>query len=129
MAVRESMALVLEDTELGRWALQRALETAGFKVLTASTWAEASACLLRERVGLALVAVSSILENVAGVVEDIYRDHPETHLILLADQDSISDLRPMCGPDADILAKPLDLAEIAQVALTRERTDGQPTAS
>ena len=58
-----------------------------------STWAEASACLLQERFSLALVAVSSILENVADIVADICRDHPDTHLILLADQDSIGELR------------------------------------
>lgn len=119
MAARESLALVLEDTELGRWALRRALEAEGFQVEAVATWAEASACLLKERFSLALVSVSSILENVAGIVADISQDHPDTHLILLADQDSIGELRPMCGPGADILAKPLDLEEVAHVALSR----------
>jgi DNA-binding response OmpR family regulator len=121
MAVRESLALVLEDTELGRWALSRALEAAGFEVLAVSTWTEASACLLREPFALALVAVSSIAENVADVVSDICRDHPKTHLILLADQDSIGELRPLCGSGADILTKPFDLEEVAHAALSRSR--------
>jgi DNA-binding NtrC family response regulator len=125
MAVRESFALVLEDTELGRWALQRALEGAGFKVVAVPTWAEASACLVREKVGLALVAVSSVVENVTGVVTDICRDHPDTHLILLADQDSVSELRNLCGSVADILTKPIDLAAMAKVALQHGRPSGQ----
>jgi DNA-binding NtrC family response regulator len=119
MTVKESLALVLEDTELGRWALQRALEAAGFRVLVVSTWAEASVHLIRERFSLVIVAVSSILDNVAGIVADISRDHPEAHLILLADEDSIGELRPICGPTAHILPKPLDLEKLAQVALSR----------
>ena len=129
MAATESLALILEDTELGRWALQHALEAAGFEVLAVSTWTEASACLLRERFGLALVAVSSILENVGEIVADICRDHPDTHLILLADQDSIGELRPLCGPGADILPKPLDLAEVAHVALSRSGSSGRALAT
>ena len=129
MTGTEPVALVLEDTELGRWALRRALEAAGFQVLAVSTWAEASACLLRERFGLALVAVSSILENVTEIVADLGRDYPDTHLILLADQDSIGELRPLCGPGADILAKPLDLAEVAHVALSHSGSAGQSLAT
>ncbi len=119
MADKRRHALILEDTELGRWALTRALEAQGFTVLAVSTWAEASACLLGERFSLALVSVSSIIENIAGIVADICRDHPDTHLILLADQDSISELRPICGPAAHVLPKPLDLEELAHVALSR----------
>jgi DNA-binding NtrC family response regulator len=117
MAVRESLALVLEDTELGRWALSRALEAAGFRVMAVSTWSEASACLLRQSFALVLVAVSSVIENVGEVVTDICREHPNAHLILLADEDSIGELRPLCGQGADILAKPIDLEQVAQVAL------------
>jgi DNA-binding NtrC family response regulator len=129
MSVDGSLALVLEDTELGRWALSRALEAEGFKVQAVATWAEASASLLRTHFSLAFVAVSSVFENVAEIVGDICRDHPDTHLILLADQDSVSELRPLFGQQADILAKPFDLQAVTQVALARARPAGEPGKS
>jgi ActR/RegA family two-component response regulator len=116
MAKRKSFALVSEDTELGRWALTRALEAEGFEVEAVSTWVEASACLLRARFSLALVAVSSTSGNAADIVAYVRQHHPNTRLVLLADQDSISELRLACGPEPDILAKPLDLEEVAHVA-------------
>jgi DNA-binding NtrC family response regulator len=121
MAVGESLALVLEDTELGRWALRRALETQGFRVFTFSTWNEASECLLRTPVSLALVAVSPILENVAGVISHLGQDHPDTHFVLLTDQDSLGEIRPMCDSRIDILTKPFDLAALGRLATTRVR--------
>lgn len=115
MADRKPAALISEDTELGRWALTRALE--GFEVTAVSTWGEASAWLRQEEFSLVLLAVSSAPGNAAEIVADIYRDHPATHLVLLADQDSIGELRIACGPAPDILAKPLDLRAVAHVAL------------
>ena len=109
----------MEDTELGRWALGRALETAGFKVQAVSSWAEASVYLVRERFSLVILSASLILGDVGGAVGDFNRDHPEAHLILLADQDSIGELRPVCGPAAHILPKPLDLEKLAVVAASR----------
>ena len=121
MAPGESLALVLEDTELGRWALRRALETQGFRVFAFSTWNEASECLVRTPVSLALVAVSSILENVVGVLGHLGQEHPDTHFILLADQDSLGEIRPICDPAIDILTKPFDLAALGKVAAARVR--------
>lgn len=125
MTLSESRALVLEDTELGRWALSRALEAAGFDVRAVSTWTEASAYLLEEQFGLALVAASSILDNIVETVTGIGRDYPDTHLILLADQDTIEGLVPLCGAATDILPKPLDLGMVAQVARARAGLGGQ----
>jgi DNA-binding NtrC family response regulator len=116
MAIGESLALVLEDTELGRWALRRALETQGFRVFAFGTWAEASECLMRTPVSLALVAVSTIFENVAGILGSLGQEHPDTHFILLADQDSLGELRPICDPAIDILTKPFDLAALGRAA-------------
>jgi DNA-binding NtrC family response regulator len=125
MAVRKPSALVSEDTELGRWALTRALEAAGFDVQAVPTWAEASAWLLRRKFSLALVAVSSASGNAADIVAYVREHHPHTHPVLLADQDSISELRLACGPEPDILAKPLDLAEIAHIAHSRPESGGE----
>jgi len=124
MAKRKSFALVSEDTELGRWALTRALEAEGFEVEAVSAWVEASACLLRTRFSLALVAVSSAPGNAADIVAYVRQHHPNTRLVLLADQDSISELRLACGPDLDVLAKPLDLDEVAHVAHSCPAPDG-----
>jgi DNA-binding NtrC family response regulator len=116
MSKRPSLALVSEDTELGRWALSRALEAEGFEVHAVSTWVEASAWLQRARFSLALVAVSSTTGNAADITAYVGRHHPETHLVLLADEDSISELRLACGPDVEVLVKPLDLDAVAHVA-------------
>jgi DNA-binding NtrC family response regulator len=124
MAKRKLFALVSEDTELGRWALTRALEAEGFEVEAVPTWVEASACLLRARFSLALVAVSSAPGNAAEIVAYVRQHHPNTHLVLLADQDSISELRLACGPELDILAKPLDLEEVAHAAHSCPAFDG-----
>jgi DNA-binding NtrC family response regulator len=119
MADRQPLALVLEDTELGRWALTRALEADGFGVRAVSTWAEASERLRLEEFTLALVAASSAPANLGHITGEIRRDHPNTHLVLLADQDSIDELRLACGPEPEILAKPFDLEEVAHAALSR----------
>jgi DNA-binding NtrC family response regulator len=115
MADRKSLALVCEDTDLGRWALTRALEAEGYEVHATSTWAEASVWLLKGKFDLALVTVSSP-SNAAEIVACISRHHPHTHLVLLADQDSIGELRLVCSPVPDILAKPFDLGRVAKVA-------------
>lgn len=121
MPNRKPLALVSEDTELGRWALTRALEAEGFQVQAVSTWVEASACLLRARFSLALVAVSSAPGNCAELAAYVRQQHPSTHLVLLADQDSVGELRLACGPETDILAKPLDLEEVVHAAHSRPR--------
>ena len=119
MAHRQSLALILEDTELGRWALTHALEAEGFEVRAVETWAEASTCLRREKFELALVAASSAPANVGHITGEIRRDHPNTRLILLADEDSIGEVRHECGSEPEILSKPYDLQAVAQVALSR----------
>lgn len=119
MEKRRNLALVSEDTELGRWALTHALEAEGYEVQAVATWVEASAWLLRARFSLAVVAVSSSTGNAADIAAYVSQHHSNTHLVLLADQDSIAELRLACGPEPDILAKPLDLDEIAHVAHSR----------
>ncbi len=119
MAHRPSLALILEDTELGRWALTHALEAEGFEVRAVETWAEASAWLRRARFSLVLAAVSSAPGSAADLAAEIRRDQPNAHTVLLTDQDSIDELRRACGPEPEILAKPFDLTAVAQVALSR----------
>ena len=116
MGMRKPSALVSEDTELGRWALTRALEAESYEVEAVPTWVEASARLQRRGFSLALVAVSSAPGNAADIVTYLREHHPHTHLVLLADEDSIGELRLSCGPDVAVLAKPLDLEEVAHVA-------------
>jgi len=116
MADRHPVALILEDTDLGRWALTHALQAEGFEVVGVSTWAEASACLTRVECALALIAVSSIVDDVADVVASIRRDHPATHVMLLVQDEGLRELRSRCGPGTDILPKPLNLDDVARVA-------------
>jgi DNA-binding NtrC family response regulator len=114
MADREPLALVLEDTDLGRWALTRALEAAGYVVHAASTWAEACTWLLRARFTLALVEVPSP-GQAADIVVDVSQ-YPYTHVVLLTHEDTVGELRLVCGPACDILPKPVDLERVAHIA-------------
>jgi len=122
MADRKPAALISEETELGRWALTRALEAEGFEVTAVPTWAEASAWLLQEDFSMVLLAVLSAPGNAAEIVADITRDHPHTHVVLLADADSVGALRVACGPVPDILPKPLDMRSVARVAVQHSGT-------
>ena len=119
MAHRQSHALVLEDTELGRWALTKALEAEGFEVRSAQTWSEASAWLKTTRYALVLAAVSLAPGSAADLTAEIRSVQPDAHVVLLTDQDSIDELRQACGPDPEILAKPFDLEAVAHAALSR----------
>ncbi len=98
MASRESLALVLEDTDLGRWALTRALEAHGFEVRTVLTWAEGSAWLPKVSFTLALVAVSSP-GHAAEVAAEV-KWYPHTRLVLLAEEDIVDELQARVWPGA-----------------------------
>lgn len=112
------LALVSEDTQLGRWALTHALEAEGFEVQTASTWVEASACLAKAHFRLALVAVSSEQENASDIVDYVRRHRSDTRWILMADRDDVGALRLVRGSEFAILAKPLDLQQLVQFVHT-----------
>lgn len=114
MAGRDLLALILEDTDLGRWALTHALEAAGYEVHAPWTWAEASEWMHRVTFRLALVAVCSP-DHAADVVADARRLR-HMHLVLLAEEDMVDDVRRACGADPDILPKPLDLAQVSEIA-------------
>jgi DNA-binding response OmpR family regulator len=123
MASGQSVALVLEDTDLGRWALTRALEARGFDVRIVLTWAEASAWLPRVGFTLALVAVSSPGE--AAEVAAEVRLYRRTHLVLLAGEDIADDVRMACGPEPDILAKPFTLDQIERIVASRQESGSE----
>jgi DNA-binding response OmpR family regulator len=115
MAYEEARALILEDTDLGRWALIRALEAVGYHVRAPWTWAEASEWLRRERFRLALLAVSSPGHAVDVMVEA--RRYRPMHAVLLAEEDVADDVRLACGAEPDILTKPLDLGQVSDIAV------------
>ncbi len=123
MAPQETVALVLEDTDLGRWALARALEARGVEVRTVLTWTEASAWLPKVRFTLVLAAVSSP-GQAAEIVAEL-NCYPHTHLVLLAEEDMIDELRLACGPKPDILAKPFDLDEVDRIARSLQHTGSE----
>lgn len=126
MLVADAMlrALVSEDSDLGRWALGRALEGEGFEVHAVLTWAEASAWLRRMECDLVLAEVSSASEAIE-VLGDVHRCAPGAHLVLLADEDTVDELRRACGPAPDVLAKPVDLEQLVYVALSRPARGGE----
>ena len=115
MAGRKPLALISEDTELGLWALTRALEAEGYNVHAAPLWDEAAAALRRMRFSLVLAAVSSP-GHAADILADVSRHQPCAHLVLLVEEDAVGEVRLECGPGPDILAKPFDLEKVAEVA-------------
>jgi DNA-binding response OmpR family regulator len=123
MAAQEPTALVLEDTDLGRWALTRALEARGFEVRTVLTWPEASAWLAKAQFSLVLVAVSSP-GHAAEIAAEV-KWHPHVQLVLLAEEDIVGDVRMACGHEPGVLAKPFDLEEVDAVALSCRGTGGE----
>ena len=116
MIIRRALALVAEDTELGRWALTRALEAAGFDVEAVATWSEAAEWLRRASFSLAFVSMSSVSGSASDVAASVRTYHPHTRLVLLADPDRADELRAACGQEQDVLTKPLDLEKVASVA-------------
>jgi len=120
MPSTKPLALVAEETQLGRWALTRALESDGFEVRAAADWLEASAHLAQAEFRLAILAVTSRRTNIAENIHSLTRYYPAMRVILLVDEDVSRETREACGPGVGIVSKPIDVNAIARLA----REDG-----
>ena len=112
MSNSRPLALVAEDTELGRWALAHALQANGYEIYMSAGWVETDGWLDRAEFDVAVVSVSCDRDNVARIVEHLRREHPRTGLVLLALQDDVGTIRRTCGPGPVVLPKPLDVAQV-----------------
>ena len=110
------VALVAEDTELGRWALAHALRAEGYDVCVSAGWTETDGWLDRAAFDVVVMAVSSTRDNVAHIVDHARREHGQAGLILLALQDDAAAVRAASGPEPVVLAKPLDVAAVVLTA-------------
>ena len=106
------LALVAEDTELGRWALAHALQAAGYDVYMSGGWTETDGWLDRAAFDVVVMAVSSRRDNVRRIVDHARREHSQAGLILLALQDDAAAVRAASGPDPIVLSKPLDVVAV-----------------
>jgi DNA-binding NtrC family response regulator len=116
MVEHRPKALVTEDTELGRWAVARALEANGFEVNTASNNAEAIGRLIGNAFAVFIAAVTLERESVSELIRQVHENQPATGLILLADHDDASRIADSCGSSAVVIEKPLGIDQIVKAA-------------
>jgi DNA-binding NtrC family response regulator len=116
MVEHRPKALVAEDTELGRWAVARALEANGFEVNTASNKAEAIGRLIGNAFAVFIAAVPLERESVSELIRQVHENQPSTGLILLADHDNASRLADSCGSRAVVIEKPFGIDQIVKAA-------------
>ena len=113
---RRPLALVAENTELGRWAIAHALQAAGFEIYFSATWVESSGWLDRAQFDLAVMALSAQRDDVAFIAGHLRDEHAGTRLIALVPQDDVGEIRRACGPEAVVLAKPLNVEQVVLAA-------------
>lgn len=116
MSSTKPLALVAEDTELGRWAIAHALQSEGFEIYMSGGWVESTGWLERARFDVAVVALSRDRDDVSRVVEHVRSQHRGTRLILLSAQDEVAEMRQAAGPGVVVLAKPLNVEQIVLAA-------------
>jgi DNA-binding NtrC family response regulator len=119
------LALVADDTELGRWALAHALQANGFDVYTAATWVEAAGWLARADVSVALLSAWLEPEHAPNMAAYLRTRHPSTRVIFLATEDEVRWVRGWCGDRAEVFAKPLDVERVVAAAAAMAEEDRQ----
>jgi DNA-binding NtrC family response regulator len=110
------LALVAEDTELGRWAIAHALQASGFEFHTSASWVESAGWLDSAEFTVAVMALSCGLDDVAHVAAHMRSHHSRTRMIVLAAQEEVAVMRQICGPDVIVLAKPLNVEQVVLAA-------------
>jgi DNA-binding NtrC family response regulator len=119
------LALVADDTDLGRWALAHALQARGFEVYTAATWVEATGWLGRADVSVAVLSTSLEPGKAPDMAAYLRTHHPATHVIFLAVEDEMRWVRGWCGDRAAVFAKPLDVEQVVAAAAAMVEEDRQ----
>ena len=119
------LALVADDTELGRWALAHALQARGFEVYTAATWVEAAGWLGRADVSVAVVSAALEPEKTPDIAVYLRTRHPSTHVIFLAAEDELPLARECCVDHAEVFMKPLDVERVVAAAAAKVEGDRQ----
>ena len=112
----KSFALVAEDTELGRWAIARALQAAGFEVYLSGGWVESAGWLDRIDFDVAVMALCCDRHDIASITSHLRREHARTKLVVLALQDDVGAIRQAAGPDVVVMEKPLNVEQVVRAA-------------
>jgi len=116
MSPTKPLALIAEDTELGRWALAHAFQAGGFEIYMSATWVESAGWLDSADFDVAVMALSCDRDDVAHVAEHMRSHHGRTRLVILAPQDDVGAIRQTAGPDVVVLAKPLNVEQVVLAA-------------
>lgn len=112
MLKTKPLALVAENTELGRWAIAHALQASGYEIYMSASWTESDGWLDQAEFDVAVMSVSCDRDDVARIAGHLRSHHVRTGLILLALQDDVGSVRRACGSGPLVLAKPLDIPQI-----------------
>ena len=116
MSSTRPLALVAEDTELGRWAIAHALEAGGYETQVSDRWTETAGWLDRVDFDVAVMSLSCDRDDVAHIAEHVRVHHGNTGLILLALQEDVEAVRAAFGPGPVVLVKPLNIEHILLAA-------------
>jgi DNA-binding NtrC family response regulator len=116
MSSTRPLALVAEDTELGRWAIAHALQAGGYETRVSAGWAETAGWLDRKEFDVAVMSLSCDRDDVAHIAEHLRIHHGSAGLIFLVLQEDVEAVRLACGPGPIVLAKPLDIERLVQAA-------------
>jgi CheY-like chemotaxis protein len=113
-APRPPRVLVAEDQPLLRWAIGRMLEPLGAEIVFASTYH--AACDLLSAGEFAAVVVASPLEghSVLGLLRELDRLRPETHLVALCEGEACARLQHEI-PRLSLFQKPFTVSALAVV--------------
>lgn len=123
--------LLVEDDERIRVGMATGLEARGFDVATASSVAEARACLRGEH--FAAVVLDWLLPDGSGLdlLTELRREGSRVPVLMLTARGEISDrVEGLEGGADDYLVKPVALAEVcARLRALTRRTSGAPYAT
>lgn len=103
--------LVAEDQQLLRWAVGKALETLGARVVLASTYPEACDRLSNEEFAAVVLAAPLDGRSVSGLLAELVRERPATRVVVLCTGEDCDGVLTVARR-ASILTKPFALSEL-----------------
>jgi DNA-binding NtrC family response regulator len=109
-------ALVVEDTELGRWAVAHALRANGFEVSIATDRADALGRVAGTRFAVMVTTLAADSDDTRELIDRLRESQPDAGLIFLARQEEAARVSAECGPGAVVLEKPLDIDRVVAAA-------------
>ncbi len=117
--------LIADDTPLVRWAVRRALNEAGFRVIEAQSRTEVLEALVSCSFQLVILSLELVRDDMEDVARAIASSAGTTALIVLTQDGTLPDaLRSQ--PRVKAIDKPFSITSIVQAAVSLAPLDGGP---